>query len=574
MKKYFFVFIFLGLSTVSYSQNIPFTLQKSALFQDEFRNSVLLLSEKNDKGELLLVRSYEGSMVSQATGYYIEYYDDNLKFKRGFEYEMKHPNYQKYNLILGVFTMGSNLHFVEIYYDLNEKMFVCLDNVMAEDFKITPKELFRLSRDEMKKFGSFNLQQKFYARSKEVWTNDNVGAINAESELANLDTYYQIFFSGNATGNYNYSTIYSNEKAGSGSDIVLVVNETKSDFAIAIDVKGAENDGLKLYLFDKDLNKKMDLIYTNEAKDKKCFFQNIQVSDDGNAIYVLAKAYDKDLKKKTEGGKYYFELTKVLPEKQVSQKIAIGEHFLGTLKTYYRNDELTLLGLYSDQKDFRYTGIFCSKVDTNTLETKSSHYNPFTEQFLFDKYGTGTHKNLKNIRFKKIFFKDNGEIILNAEEEYVTSNASGFAASGAMPATNSSSTYYSYDDIIIAQFNAEGSLLWARNINKKQTTTDDENSFISYTSAIRNDKTYFFINTKDKIKKLKNDRIEFGKIRKNKSNLNIIEVNANGDFDYQEILDDEQNEVPFMVAKGVIIDNNVYLLGRKGKNKQLLKITL
>jgi hypothetical protein len=117
-------------------------------------------------------------------------------------------------------------------------------------------------------------------------------------------------------------------------------------------------------------------------------------------------------------------------------------------------------------------------------------------------------------------------------------------------------------------------MLWARNINKRQSTTDDDTSYLSYTSTVRNDKTYFFINARDKIKKLKNDRIEFGQIRKNKSNLNVIEVNAAGDFDYQEILDDEQNEVPFMVSKGAIIDNAVYFLGRKGKDKQLLKITL
>ena len=29
-----------------------------------------------------------------------------------------------------------------------------------------------------------------------------------------------------------------------------------------------------------------------------------------------------------------------------------------------------------------------------------------------------------------------------------------------------------------------------------------------------------------------------------------------------------------MVSKGAVIDNTVYFLGRKGKDKQLLKITL
>ena len=75
-------------------------------------------------------------------------------------------------------------------------------------------------------------------------------------------------------------------------------------------------------------------------------------------------------------------------------------------------------------------------------------------------------------------------------------------------------------------------------------------------------------------KEISNNRIEFTDIRKNKSNLNLIRIKENGDFDYQEILDDKQNQVPFMVSKGIIIDSSIYFLGRKGREKQLLKITL
>ncbi|UPT71976.1 MAG: hypothetical protein M0D53_06725 [Flavobacterium sp. JAD_PAG50586_2] len=298
MKKNFFFLIFTFVSTITQAQDIAYSISKSDVFQDEFKNSVIILSETNSKGELLLVRSYKGTMLSQGEGFYIEKYDDNFKLKRAFDFEMKHPNYQKYNLIVGVFSMENNLHFVEIYYDLNEKAFICFDNIMSEDFKITTKELFRLSKEEMSSFGTFNLQQKFYNRAKETWTNDNSGIINSENELANLNTFHKLFFSNNSNNNLSYKNIFENEKHGSGSDILLTVNETKTAFSIVIDANSKENDGLKLYLFDKNLNKKLDLFYTNEIKDKKCFFQNIQVSPDGNAIYLLAKAYTKDLKKK------------------------------------------------------------------------------------------------------------------------------------------------------------------------------------------------------------------------------------------------------------------------------------
>lgn len=555
-----------------FSQNINYKKVKSDIFQDDYKNSVIVLSEENTNGELLLVRSYKGTIVSQGEGFYIEYYDTNLKFKRAFEYSMNHPNYQKYNLILGVFMMQNNIHFVEIYYDLNEKSFVCLDNILSQDFSSTKKELFRISRDEMKNYGKFNLQQKFYDRTKEIWTNDNSGKINSENELANLSGFHKVFFS----GNNNYKKIIENENQGNGSDIILVVNEQKNSFLVALDFNQEEKDGLKLYLYDDKGNKKFETIYSNTIEDKKYFFQNLQISEDGNFIYLLAKTYSFDAKKKNEGGKYFYEFTKISNYNQLTTTLNTNEHFVGSLNTFIHNDELTCLGFYSDVKDFKYSGICCFKIDPNTLEVKSANYNPFTEQFLFDKYGDSKPKDLKNLNIKKVFFTENNEILLNAEENYISqSGVVGYSGANNSPMQfGNSDKYYCYDDIVIGKLDALGTLQWARNINKKQSTNDDDNSFISYTSTIRNNKNYLFVNTKDKIKKLKNDRNEFGQIRKNKSNLNVIQVDENGDFEYEEILDDEQNEVPFMVSKGAIIDNSVYFLGRKGRNKQLLKVTL
>lgn len=577
MRKFFFLLIFTFLSTMSQAQDIVYSVSKSDVFQDDFKNSVIVLSETNSKGELLLVRSYKGTMLSQGEGFYIEKYDDNFKLKRAFDFEMKHPNYQKYNLIVGVFSMENNLHFVEIYYDLNEKAFICFDNIMSEDFKITTKELFRLSKEEMSSFGTFNLQQKFYARTKQAWTNDNSGIINSENEVADLNTFHRIFFSGLKDENYDYRESFYYEDLGIGSDILLTINETKTSFAIVIDTKNKENDGLKLYLFDNKLGKKLDVFHKNTVKDKKCFFQNVQVSPDGDAIYLLAKAYTKDLKKKEEGGKYYYEFSKISAEKTISQKLDTKQHFIGSLKTYFHNNELLTIGFYSDLKDNKYSGICFFKSDANSLELKSSNYNPFTTQFLVDKYGSDNSTALKSIRFKKVFFTEDNGIIVNAEECYVLEQYYSKIRRAGIGFGNSvdyQTVHHNYDDIIIAKINADGNLGWARNINKKQSSIDDDNAFLSYTSTFSNGKNYFFINTKDKIKKLKNDRIEFGQIRKKKSNLNIIQVDANGDFEYKEILDDEDNAVPFMVAKGAVINNSVFFLGRRGSDKQLLKVAL
>jgi hypothetical protein len=128
---------------------------------------------------------------------------------------------------------------------------------------------------------------------------------------------------------------------------------------------------------------------------------------------------------------------------------------------------------------------------------------------------------------------------------------------------------------VSAKLNQSGEIVWARNINKRQATSGTE-SFISYTSTLKGNDTYFFINTGEKVKKLSKDRIQFGQTSTKRSNLNVIRVNENGDFDYKEILDDKDNDVPFMVSRGAIMNDepSVFFMGQKGKKKQLLKITL
>jgi hypothetical protein len=179
-----------------------------------------------------------------------------------------------------------------------------------------------------------------------------------------------------------------------------------------------------------------------------------------------------------------------------------------------------------------------------------------------DKYGKDKDKELKALTVKDIFINDKNEIIMNAEEIFKVNSGNGMGN-------------YHYDDIMSARIADNGDLLWARNINKRQDSAEP-NEFLSYTSMIKGDDTFFFINTSETLRRLRNDRIEFGQTSQQNSNLNIIRVNKDGDFDFKEILNSDDNEVPFMVADGAKTKNgsNIYFLGRSGKKKQLLKLSI
>lgn len=118
--------------------------------------------------------------------------------------------------------------------------------------------------------------------------------------------------------------------------------------------------------------------------------------------------------------------------------------------------------------------------------------------------------------------------------------------------------------------NSKGDVKWSRNINKRQT---DNSSFcLTYYTLVFNESNdvFFFINVKEKIREMSNNRIQF----RGTGNVNLIRINQNGDFNYQKIRDDDENEVPFMVSNVIKSGNSVFFLGRKGSTKQLLKVTL
>ncbi|WP_298117856.1 hypothetical protein [Flavobacterium sp.] len=527
MKKILLSACFALLSFSTNAQEIPTTVVKSEVFKDEYKFSSIILVEDDGSGGILIVRSYQGGVFSSGSGYYFEHYDSNMKLIKEYEYEMRQKKSDKtktYGDILGVILDDKNIRLIEYVYDKSNKAFIC--NALSSninDFNFTSQELFRVSSEEIQR-----------------------------SPI--------ISFMGIGSGARNYD-------GDAGAN--MIVNEDRSAFAITLDIKDKSAETHKLFLFDKSLNKKIDHTFKRDIKDKKFRYENIDVSKDGTTLYILGKVYTDEKKNKKEGGKYQFELTRITKDSEKTQVFDTEEHFSSSLKTIIFEDRVTCIGFYSDRKDSRFKGISYFELDPQSLAIKKSKFNPFTEQFIIDKYGKEKDKELKFLSFKKILITPTNEIVFNAEEFYITTQY----VSNGMNGGGYTRTIYHYDDIVSAKINTSGDIAWARNINKRQSTSGDD-SYISYTSTLKGNDTYFFINTGEKVKKLKNDRIQFGQTSTKKSNLNVIKINPNGDFDYQEILDDKDNDVPFMVSDGAITGNSVIFIGRKGKKKQLLKVTL
>ena len=542
--KNFFVIFFALLSFSLFSQNVPVKTHKSALFEDDFKKSILVLGEKTQENEIILVRSYKASAISPLNGFYIEKYDANLKLLKEFELKMKHPLSEKNNLVLGVFYANKKVNIIEIYFDLKEKTYICRNNIVDDNFNLITKELFRITKEKMKELGSFNLQQKFFEAN-----NNNLPDVNSGNFNTSTDRVLSFSFFGNSTKPRVYN-----------SDISIVINENRTSYSIILDYKNPEQEGFLLYLFNAESEQlffKEELI---QSKEKNYVLQNFQVSEDGKSVFILAKNYNNKVKKLN----YSFELSQISASETKIKTIEIEDKFIKSLKLNFHNNSIYCIGFYSEKSYEDNDGLCFFKFNKANLESEKVKFSKFTDQFIQDKFGKETDKDIKDLKIKTILFEDDA-IILNAEEEYEYTNNS--------PNSNGAVTYV-FNDIVSAKLNTDGELIWSRNINKKQSYTYSDDSYISYFSTIKNGSSYVFINASEKIKELKNERVEFKDVNPNKANLYLLTIDSSGNFTYQLLLNEDQIEVPFSVSKGILIDDSCYFMGRKGKKKQLLKVTL
>lgn len=251
MKK-IIVSLLIGLFSVGISaQNIPNQIQKSPVFKDEYKHSNIVLVEDDGSGGVLVVRSYQGGVFSSGVGYYFERYDSNLKLLKEYEYEMKYSEVEKQSSVLGLITEGNQIHIVDFLYNNTEKAYICSSlTANNNDFQFSKKELFRISSEQIKQFGFFGFGSGF--------------------------------------------------DRDSGAS--MIINEDKTAFAITIDIKDKNAETHQLFLFDNALNKKFDHTFKREIKDKKFSYENIDVSKDGNTLYLLGKVYTDEKKKKKKVG--------------------------------------------------------------------------------------------------------------------------------------------------------------------------------------------------------------------------------------------------------------------------------
>src|SRR5690606_18789614 len=243
--------------------------------------------------------------------------------------------------------------------------------------------------------------------------------------------------------------------------------------------------------------------------------------------------------------------------------------FSESLKPIIAKDKLICVGFYADRQDNRYNGIAYFDMDPNTLAINTKKYNPFSKQFMDDKFGREEDNVIKNLVFKDLGITPDNAILFNAEEYFVTSSMQADPTGSRVKISR-----YHHNDIVSAKLSVDGDMVWARNINKAEVTQGD-GAYASYSSIAEGDNTYYLISTAaENPQLLSGDRLFFRQGLSRNRNVFMIMLDKDGKISYEKVIDDHEARLPLMVAMPLIdrTDHSMLYYAKRGSKKQLVKI--
>ncbi len=515
LRKNLFTLFFLVALFAIRAQDMPIKHTFGEKYHDRFKYSNLLAISNDQNGGSILVRAYYTGIILKPKGYFIETYDKDLQLVSEYNYKLKNSNF-----VNGYVRNG------QIY-------------LLFLDYNYTTRSYdYVVHRSPISNIG---------------FTAETILSIPSEEVVEPLDRNYY------------------NRNFASGFTTSVLFDDEKSAFVISAHFKKGKDNKHFIYLFNSALRQVIAHDFSAEVEEKNYSFENVVFSQDLNYAYIVGKAYFK--KKRFEAGerRFQYEMIQISKTEGRTQSFDEAGRFSEALKPLVMGNRLLCLGFYADRRDNRYNGLSYFDVDPMTLRIKTKKYNPFSEQFMMDKFGREEDKEIKNLVFKNATVNTDGTLLYNAEEYFVTSSVQSNSSGGRVKIDR-----YHHNDIVSAKLDADGNVIWIRNINKSEVTQGD-GAYASYCSYAKDGNTYFFISTAAENPQLMSgERLLFKQGLTGNRNVFTIQLDPNGHITYEKLIDGHEARLPLMVSTPLIntTDDSILFYAKRGTKKQLVRLDL
>lgn len=520
MKKLFALLFTFFIGFHAHAQRDSLKVVNSEIFKDEKFKTSLLYAKEDKNGDIFTVRNYYSSL-SNPKGYYIEHYDKALNLLKRTTVEIDR------NEIKGFYLNDDSIVLLQFQYLQKEKKYAFVTLTSAKDeFNFTEKLIYEIDRNRIYKYDHFG--------------------IRSEPEF----------------------NIHRQNNLGD-----IVESENEEFIGINLITKTKESDALLTIVF----NRKFEKLYEHEFRPEISInekvpsfelpleYQNM-VLDNNGTTYILARVFKNkstDLSKKDEPN-YNFIVFKGDINAQSQEIIPIeSNNIIRALQLVNKGEKLAAIGFYTETADVplitlsygdRFDGVVRFNLDKKSLSTLSESFQPFSEEFMIEKYGKVKDKVKSFLSYRSLFMIDNGDVIVNAEEFYIIIDDRGLRANKI------------YKDIITCRIDDAGQLTWAKNINKSQSAySTDKIPYFSYTATVKNNVSYYLVNSTSSLK-YKNQQIQLeeGPL------LYVLKIFENGDFQYTKPNFESIYNAQLQVRFGVLINKTDILLEAESDNKSLM----
>ena len=500
-----------ALGSFAQENDIAYTIGEK--YNDSHKYSNLLSIADDGNGGTVIVRSYFSGIILRPKGYLVEHYNSDLELISEYNYKLKNANFVE------AYVKNGQVYLLFLEYDYNKAAYqYIIHRSPFSEFNFTKEVLVEIPSEPVQE----PLDKNFYNR--------------------------------------NFS---------SGFTTSVLFNDDKSAFAITTHFKKRKEDQHLIHVFDSSLRKLMEHDFSDEVEEKNYAFENIVFSEDLSNVYLIGKAYFKKKRFNATDRKFQYELVRIWNGGRETQSFYTEGKFPESLKPVFKGNELLCIGFYADRKDNRYNGIAYFKLNPKSLAIETQKFNPFSNQFMMDKFGREDDKTIKDLVFKAMDITSDGYILFNAEEYFTSTSTQANTSGGRVMVTR-----YHHNDIVSVKLSPDGDMVWARNINKAEVTQGD-GAYASYSAYTKGNNTYFFISTaSENPQQIGADRILFKQGLGRNRNIFLIKLDENGHMNYEKVIDDTEARLPLMVSMPFVDDQADKLLfyAKRGTKKQLVNV--
>lgn len=332
-------------------------------------------------------------------------------------------------------------------------------------------------------------------------------------------------------------------------------------------------------VFDSDFDLVWEKLDNLPFADEFFSLKEMRVSNDGN-VYVLGQVIEEKRDRKNKKQEFQLYAYKNYGEDIVEYPLVIKDKVIAEMVLAIAgNGDIVVGGLYADE--YKITGTFYMRINAINQEVAASSFKEFGIDFLVaglserkekktkKKASKGKDVGLFAYDLRNLKINNDGSIVFIAEQSFITSNTY-------TDANGNTRTTYTYhdNDIIAVYVNPQGEIVENIKISKKQVGSTS--FFHSYVLAIKNNALYFIYN--DHIKNLNktNDGVESSFSGPKKALAVVVKVDNSGKLKKSALFGSK--EVGTLMRPKVSVqfenDDDVYVVGQKGKKLSLGRITL